>query len=529
MYQWGIRENGTNNEVDENTIFSTASISKAVTATLIMQMADQGHLDLDQPINTYLKRWKLEENVFTRKSPVTFRNLLAHTAGTSQVGFEDYYLGDTVPSILQSLNGEIPGYSRPVHVTYIPDSDVRYSGGGYCIAQVALEDLTGKSLQDLADEQIFRPLEMTRTTFIQYGEDDFPENVAKAHNSRGEVLGIPILPQLAASGLWSNARDLAMLLIEIQKAKLGKGKVFSKKMVEEMLKGHAVFFGYDDRSLGWEIARGFGNVRWFSHGGANTGTGGHIYGTYEGGNGIVVLGNGPNQIRIPIIDQIVQQVVERRTWRVPIEAHPTYRHDKKIFGRYSTRFGFVITIREDERGLVIDTGGGWVSNLTTVDKNLFAIEDRPFQISFRPNADDIEYLCVEGNDRIEPSFAFPKISSSTLSPFDYFESNAFEEALDYFKKAADSAIKDPEVQERYMNARGYQYLRDNELKKAQEVFHIMVELYPFSANAWDSLGESYMVEDKIEQSIKYYKKSVELNPGNTNAIKMIRKLSREDK
>ncbi len=78
--------------------------------------------------------------------------------------------------------------------------------------------------------------------------------------------------------------------------------------------------------------------------------------------------------------------------------------------------------------------------------------------------------------------------------------------------------------ERQFNALGYRLLTGNKIKEAIEVFKLNVAAYPDSWNAYDSLAEAYMQDKNNKLAIKYYKKSVELNPGNTNGKEALKKL-----
>ena len=73
------------------TLFQAGSISKPVSAVGIMRLVQDGRLNLDANVNGELTGWKLPENALTAKRPVTLRNLLSHTAGTTVHGFEGYY------------------------------------------------------------------------------------------------------------------------------------------------------------------------------------------------------------------------------------------------------------------------------------------------------------------------------------------------------------------------------------------------------------------------------------------------------
>ena len=76
-----------------------------------------------------------------------------------------------------------------------------------------------------------------------------------------------------------------------------------------------------------------------------------------------------------------------------------------------------------------------------------------------------------------------------------------------------------------LNALGYQLVQANKLKQAIRIFQLNVEAYPNSGNTYDSLGEAYMDDGNKLQAIANYKRSLQLNPGNNNAIKMLQKLN----
>lgn len=523
---WGEKEVGTNELIDENTVFSTASISKAITATLIVKLAYEGKIDLDVPVNTYLKRWKLQDNEFTKNNPVTLRHLLLHTAGTTQGGFADYYAGDEVPSVIESLNGEIQNYDEPVKIVFEPGSKMQYSGGGYTVAMVALEDHIGRSLRALAKEYLFDPIGMNNSTFLQPNEPGFFMNAAKSHNEEREVYGLPICPQLSASGLWSNPTDMSLFLIEIQKGLKGNSKVFAKEMVKEMLEPAAFSMGFLDRSLGWEV-QGYGNIEWFAHGGANTGTGGHIYATKERGRGIVIFGNGPNGIRLPILDEVRSAIIDAHDWSINLEdkyeISKNYRLDKIFEGRYFAEPGALSLIQRDGK-IVLSPGenGPAVFELFHIGGNKFALDGMSFQFEIFTDSKTKEtYIGVTGNGRKSPTKDFLKVSDSPKSPYEFFEANSFEESLNYFKNQKELDVVIPETLEENLYKQGDKYLSQEDAQKAIDLFEIMVALYPNSANAYDSLGEAYLAEGNKQKAKENYKKTLKLNPENDKVRKII--------
>jgi tetratricopeptide (TPR) repeat protein len=75
-----------------------------------------------------------------------------------------------------------------------------------------------------------------------------------------------------------------------------------------------------------------------------------------------------------------------------------------------------------------------------------------------------------------------------------------------------------------LNNLGYQLIAKGKIKEAIEILKLNVEAYPDAFNAYDSLGEAYMINGDKELAIQNYKKSLELNPKNTGAIEILKKL-----
>lgn len=312
----GLKDAGKMEQVDLHTSFNAASISKPVVATLAVMLAEQGMLDLDAPVSKYLKTWTIPESDFTNNHAITLRHLLTHTAGTSHSGYAASYSGDLIPTTAETLRSY---KNEAIGVTFEPGTSWKYSGGGFLIAQLVLEDVTGKTLAKLAEDMLFTALGMKHSTFYQHGHANFPLNVAKAHNNNREVIstGIPVCPQ-AACGLWTNASDMALFTIEIQNALAGKNtKVISTKVARQLIAIQTTELtgGW---SLGWMRNAAVGNLDWFSHSGYNHGTGGLIMATVENGRGIFVFGNGDYRARVSTIDQIVASVTATLGWKQQI-------------------------------------------------------------------------------------------------------------------------------------------------------------------------------------------------------------------
>ena len=284
---FGHLESDSNVPANPDTLFSGASISKPITTAMALYYVERGQLDLDRDINAYLSGWKLAENAFTKGNPVTLRHLLSHTAGTTVHGFGGMPPGAMLPTALDVLEGRPPALTGPVTVDKRPGQSVRYSGGGTMIVQLLLEELSGKPFATLAKELVFDPLSMDRTTFTNPLPAELRSNAAVGHENGTAIPGKWVcVPQLAAGGVWTTAKDYARFMVACRNAWLGRpSPLFGKDLAAQMMTSQGGVFG-----LGWEIT-GQGSSRRFSHGGSNDGYQCEAMALLESGNGAVVLTN----------------------------------------------------------------------------------------------------------------------------------------------------------------------------------------------------------------------------------------------
>jgi len=159
------RADGT--AVNADTLFQAASISKSITAMAALNLVEHGRLSLDAPIRTELKSWTLPQNSSTSQHPVTLRELLSNTAGTSVDGFDGYAAGQPIPTLTQILNGTKPANSAPIVVEAVPGSEFRYSGGGFTIVQQMMIDATGKPFPQIMKVIVLDPTGMRSSTYEQ--------------------------------------------------------------------------------------------------------------------------------------------------------------------------------------------------------------------------------------------------------------------------------------------------------------------------------------------------------------------------
>jgi CubicO group peptidase (beta-lactamase class C family) len=269
---YGVVQDGFPATIDENTMFSGASISKTYAAMLALQLVGRGVWDLDTDVNRYLKSWQIPQNEFTRQSPVTLRWLLSHKAGTTIHGFGRYQHDLPMPRALDILKGPVQflnGTTKGVFVDKVPGGSTRYSGGGTTVVEQMLEDATGKRFYQLAQENIFEPLGMTHSTFEVPLPERFHAMAAVGHEG-GSALPEKYcsVPAVAAGAIFCSPADHARFMIACRNAYFGKkGSILGQALAQQMMtiQGDKGEFG-----LGWEIM-GEGPNRRFGHGGSNDG------------------------------------------------------------------------------------------------------------------------------------------------------------------------------------------------------------------------------------------------------------------
>jgi CubicO group peptidase (beta-lactamase class C family) len=190
--------------VTDGTVFQAASVSKSVSAWGVMALVEEGRLELDAPISRYLNRWELPPSPYD-ESGVTVRRLLSHTAGLSVGGYLGYEPTTDLPSLEDELSVGEDAAERPggVRLVYPPGSESRYSGGGFTLLQLLVEEVTGRPFSEHMEREVLGPLGMTDSTF-EWGPP-VEEAIATPYGEDGSVLPQYRLVAQAAGGLLTTA------------------------------------------------------------------------------------------------------------------------------------------------------------------------------------------------------------------------------------------------------------------------------------------------------------------------------------
>ena len=182
---FGVRSIG-GPPVNAETLFQAGSISKPLAAMACLRLVQQGKLSLDADVNTYLTSWKFPSDPIAAGKPVTLRELLTHTGGTTVHGFPGYASTDPVPTLVQVLNGEKPANTPAIRSEAAPGARWNYSGGGYTIMQQAVIDVTHEPFPNLLHDSVLAPIGMKRSTYEQPLPQSLRENAATPYRGDGK-------------------------------------------------------------------------------------------------------------------------------------------------------------------------------------------------------------------------------------------------------------------------------------------------------------------------------------------------------
>jgi len=222
---YGVADKISQQPMSSNTIFQAGGLTNTVTNVAAMIAVQEGKINLTANVNDYLTTWKLPENSFQRKNPVTLEDLLLKRRGFKQQSKPNGYIkGDVIPSLLDVMNGSGEVNTKAIQLRSATTTRDNYSFETEMVVQVLLQDLYGQSFNDIIQEKIFHPLEMNDSFFAT----EVPHNltIQMAHGYLQDGSAIPGIykryPETASSGLWTSSKDYGKLVLNLMLSAAGK-------------------------------------------------------------------------------------------------------------------------------------------------------------------------------------------------------------------------------------------------------------------------------------------------------------------
>ena len=235
---FGMADVATQRAVTTATLFTANSITKTLTSLAVVKLLAAKAIALDEPVNRYLKGWKIPENNYTAKVPVSFRMLLNHSAALT-TPYPDGCCGpkQTLPSLVQVLRGEPPATNPPVTVNGVPGERYAYCNGCYSVLQPALETIAAKPFKSLMEALVLNPAGMENSTFDDTFFLEDTSSIAIAYDADGTVhRKAPMRNPILSTGLlWTTAIDLARFNLAFTRALKGKDDLINQPLAEALI------------------------------------------------------------------------------------------------------------------------------------------------------------------------------------------------------------------------------------------------------------------------------------------------------
>lgn len=221
---FGYADVGSGRKIDDQTIFRAASLGKPVFAYIVISLARQGKIDLDVPLYSYFQEEVVQGD--TRSRIITARMVLTHTTGLPNFGEKN----------------------STVEFLFAPGTDFQYSGHAYLYLQRVIEKRTGKSLNKLANELVFDPLNMTASSFIW--QDKYRGTIAESYDENGKAFHSKEEPvtEYSAWSLFTTVEDYARFISYTIETSNVQGSIAKEMLVPYVNVAQKVQWGH-----GWGL------------------------------------------------------------------------------------------------------------------------------------------------------------------------------------------------------------------------------------------------------------------------------------
>jgi len=314
---YGVADRDIGVPVDpDTTLFRLGSISKLFTATAVMQLVEQGQLDLSGDVNEYLDDGKIPARY---PQPVTLKNLLTHTAGfeANNYGHSAARHWFRLPDMAQTVARHAPAQVQPPVVDFGRGDGALYTNFAATLAGHIVSRRTGLSFEDYVEQRIFAPLNMEHSSFreplplrirphMSQGHVDSPEDDGELVAPGFEYYS-PIRPAVSAS---ATAADMTHFMIaHLQFGRFGDQRVLEENtarlMQSRVLSPHP---NVDGAGLGF-MEKHLNGRRAIWHQGATTQFYSELYLLPDEGVGLFVAYNGhpPSQF----MGSLMQRFMDR--------------------------------------------------------------------------------------------------------------------------------------------------------------------------------------------------------------------------
>lgn len=181
-----------------------ASVSKLFTCAAIMKLVEEGKINLDEPLTTYLPEFSIQTRGWPM-SGITIRRMLTHHSGLPSDRLKGFIFGDTRPSDYPDSFLRLPSLLAEDHAATPPDTIFSYSNLAFSLLGNVVARVSGQTFENRMQETIFQPLGMRDSSFLMTDEDRLA--IAPCYVA-GKTEHVPYIRDIPAGGLVSTAADM---------------------------------------------------------------------------------------------------------------------------------------------------------------------------------------------------------------------------------------------------------------------------------------------------------------------------------
>jgi CubicO group peptidase (beta-lactamase class C family) len=352
----GILSKATEVEATPDSVFQIGSITKLWTSTLVMQLVDEGKVDLDEPLRTYLPEFRIGDE--RAAAAITTRQLLNHTAGFEGDIFTDTGVGDDCVEKFLGVLTEVPQL-------FPPGEQFSYNNAGYCVLGRLVEVLREKTYDACLRDHLFAPLGLTHAATNPYEAIMFRAAMGHIEMEPGQGYVPAPMWALARSNspagamLAMRARDLiAFARMHLEDGKAADGTQVLAPGTSARMQARAV----DLPELGlMGTSWGLGFERFdlptgdlVGHDGSTIGQNAFLRMVPEAGVAVALLTNGGDVMTLyrDVVDHVLTELTDVRMPALPEPpAHPERIDASRFVGTYSAEV-FDLTVSQDEDGRI---------------------------------------------------------------------------------------------------------------------------------------------------------------------------------
>lgn len=342
---FGLADIGHNQAATADTPFRAGSLAKPMTAIAVMQLAEEGLIDIDQPLDGYLPAFAIRSRFDTTIEPITVRSVLSHHAGLPTDLNKGMWTEQPFTAVATKLRDE--------YACFPPNLVFSYSNVGYTLLGHLVQQVSGVPYARYMDQRVFRPLGMSHSAFLPQGERGI--GPAKGYRNGREMALLP-MRDLPAAGLSTSATDLGRFIQAMLTNRRADGQVFLKPSTLREI--------YDPQNrdvpldldlvvgLGWFLEKDGipGGGMAIRHGGTTLGFSAELILLPERNLGVAVLanGDGSREVTAELAEEILARTLAANPSPLPVspfdgrlEKRRGSRQPEELAGNYATDFGLI--------------------------------------------------------------------------------------------------------------------------------------------------------------------------------------------